>query len=401
MIRFGPMSIVLLLGALYGGLFAALLWWTPHNRTANRCLALLLLVIALQLLPYIIGYAGFYDALPWLSYLPWEASLAFGPLLYLYARGLGRPGLPRRWGWHFVPVLLQLAYYSAIFVQPLAFKNHWNETVHVPWVLPLEQTATFASIAAYWLLSWRHDRGYQRWLSDSVSDREDHHVAWLRNFHIALGLTLLLWAGLAAFQRWVVALNYFEEFPFYLWFAVLSYYLGTEGYRHAAHRYPVWPAERPLPAAAPPPSAPPPSAAPEASAASDTAPRSRDWAVRGRQWQQQLQAQGWWRDPELSLQVLARRLGTNTSDLSRAINEGLGQNFNELVNRMRVEAVKQSLAEGDTTRGLLDIAFEAGFSSKASFNRCFKLYTGQTPSAYAAAQGRLEIPVPSQIVRPP
>ena len=320
MIRFGSMSIVLLLGAAYGCLFVALLWWTPRNRTANRLLALLLLVIALQLLPYIIGYAGFYDAFPWLSYLPYEVSLAFGPLLYLYVRTLTQAAPPPRWAGHFGPVAVQMAYYCVIFPLPLDFKNHWNETIHVPYIVPLEQLATFASIAGYWCLSLRHYRGYQRWLADSVSDREDHHVEWLRNFLIALGLTLLLWAGLIGFQRWVVKLNYFEEFPFYLWFALLSYYLGTEGYRHARHVYPTWKEVPP----------PPP-------------PEPRDWAERGLKWQQRVQAEGWWRDPGLSLQSLARQLGTNTSDLSRAFNEGLGQNFNELVNRMRVEAVKESL----------------------------------------------------------
>lgn len=369
MIRFGSMSIVLLLGAAYGGLFVALLWWTPRNRTANRLLALLLLVIALQLLPFIMGYAGFYDAFPGLSYLPCEASLAFGPLLYLYVRRLTKTTLPTRWGWHFAPVAVQLAYYCVIFPLPLAFKNDWDSNTHVPYVVPLEQLATFASIACYWCLSLWHYRGYQRWLADSVSDRDEHHVKWLRNFLIALGLTLVLWAGLMGFQRWVAKLNYFEEFPFYLWFALLSYYLGTEGYRHAGHAYPPW---HQVPA-------PPP-------------PEPRDWTERGLKWQRRVQDEGWWRDPALNLQSLARQLGTNTSDLSRAFNEGLGQNFNELINRMRVEAVKQALAQAAADgagHGLLDMALAAGFSSKASFNRCFKLYTGSTPSAYGIELRRL------------
>jgi len=32
----------------------------------------LLTVVALRVLPYIIGFAGFYDAYLWLSYLPFE-----------------------------------------------------------------------------------------------------------------------------------------------------------------------------------------------------------------------------------------------------------------------------------------------------------------------------------------
>lgn len=82
---------------------------------------------------------------------------------------------------------------------------------------------------------------------------------------------------------------------------------------------------------------------------------------------------------------LARKLGTNTSDLSRAINDGLGLNVDELINWLRVDAVKAAiLAAGaiQTEASLLDITFAAGFGSKASFNRSFKRYTGQTRSQY-------------------
>ena len=101
MIQFGSMSITLLVGALYGLMFAAMLWWGRHNRLANRFLALLLIVIAMRMFPYIIGYAGYYDAYPWLSFLPYDASLAFGPLLYFYVRTLSAatPGLPARLEW--------------------------------------------------------------------------------------------------------------------------------------------------------------------------------------------------------------------------------------------------------------------------------------------------------------
>lgn len=373
MIRFGSMSIVLLLGASYGCLFALLLWFSRRNRLANRFLAMLLLVIALQMVPYIIGYAGFYDAFPWLSYLPYEASLAFGPLLYLYLRTLTDAAQLRRWLWHFLPVAVQLLYYSAIFPMPLSFKNDWNATVHVPAVLPFEQLATFVSIGIYWWLSLRHLQRYQSWLPGQVSDRDEHRMGWLRAFLIALGITLLLWAGLAAFQRWVVPLDYFQEFPFYLWFAVLSYFLGTEGYRHAAHHYPRWTGSE--------------AAALEvtvAGSAPSPLPSVRDWHERGRAWRQQLLDAGWWRDPRLSLSGLARHLGTNTSDLSRAINDGLGENFNSLINGLRVDEVKRVLTAGNSSKTLLEIALDAGFASKASFNRCFKAIAGETPSAFAA-----------------
>ena len=404
------MSITLLIGALYGILFALLLWFAPRNKFANRFLACLLIVIAMRLLPYIIGFAGYYDAYPWLSFAPYNASLAFGPLLYFYAVGLSAAAPPPRWRIHFVPVVLQLLYYCIIFAQPLAFKNAWNTAWHVPYLMPAEQWLSLTSMAIYWWLSLKHYRDYQRWLVANVSDREDHHVEWLRNFLIALAATLALWIALVSLEQWVVRLNYFQRFPFYVWLSVLTYYLGTEGYRHARHRYPLWTEGEKMPESvatvaqdiAPaaqtviqpsqePSVAPVSAAAPESAPAPALAPPPlRDWQQQAYTWRDKIIAAGWWQDPEITLAKLARKLGTNTSDLSRAINDGLGLNFNELINRLRVDAVKAAIVAADpsqTEASLLDIAFAAGFSSKASFNRSFKLYTGQTPSQYRAQVG--------------
>ena len=82
----------------------------------------------------------------------------------------------------------------------------------------------------------------------------------------------------------------------------------------------------------------------------------------------------------------ARRVGTNTSYLSRAINEGLGLNFNEMINRMRAEDVARRI-EAEASPNFLQLALEAGFSSKATFNRAFRAVHGVSPSDY---RGRLK-----------
>jgi AraC-like DNA-binding protein len=382
MIRFGSMSITLLLGALYGVLFATLLWFTRTNTIANRFLALLLIAFVLRMVPYIIGYAGYYDAYPWLSFMPYNVSLAFGPLLYLHVRSLSVPALPPRWLLHFLPVAIQFAYYCVIFTQPLAFKNSWDGNVHVPIVYPLELVATLLSIAVYWWKSFVHHRDYQKWLVANVSQAEDNRIDWVRNFLLALAITLVLWIALDFVDRFVAKLNYFHRFPFYVWLGLLVYYLGTEGYRHARHRYPAWDVSGETPPPAPLEAALETDVTVPPTVASTAAPKEAvNWQERGERWRQKLVDAEWWRDPELTLATLARKLGTNTSDLSRAINDGLGMNFNELINRLRVDAVKATLAK-ERERNLLDIAFDAGFSSKASFNRSFKLYTGETPTAW-------------------
>lgn len=352
MIRFGSMSIVLLCGALYGALRAAMLCFIPVNCAANRLLAALIGVLALYTAPYIVGYAGYYDAYPWLSFAPYNLSLATGPLLCLYVRCLlaGGAALPRRWALHLLPAAAQLVYYSAIFAQPLAFKNHWDARVHVPWIDPAETLALLLSLAVYWLQASRLVR------SKGAPGQE-----WPRNVLVASGLLVLSWWILAGAEWICGGLSYFQRFPFYMWLAILIGYLGTEGYRHGVKPVPV-----PAPARSLPPGVP------------VTAP---DPAEQGRRWRAAIIAGQWWRDPELNLAGLARRLGTNTTALSRAFNEGLGVNFNEAINRLRIDAVIAAM-ENDASTPVLELAIAEGFSSKASFNRAFKSCTGETPTAY-------------------
>jgi AraC-like DNA-binding protein len=112
----------------------------------------------------------------------------------------------------------------------------------------------------------------------------------------------------------------------------------------------------------------------------------RDWSADGQRWMKQLVETGLWREPDLSLERLARELGTNTNYLSRALNDGLGTSFNAAVNRLRVEEMTRRLEDERETRDLLTLAMAAGFSSKTSFNRIFKSQTGQTPSQYRQAR---------------
>ena len=98
-----------------------------------------------------------------------------------------------------------------------------------------------------------------------------------------------------------------------------------------------------------------------------------------------MKAEDWAADPDLSLATLARKLGTNSGHLSRAINEGLGVNFATFVNDLRARSVAAMMMQGRQD-DLLDLALEAGFSSKASFNRAFAATFGTTPSQWRKRQ---------------
>ena len=88
-------------------------------------------------------------------------------------------------------------------------------------------------------------------------------------------------------------------------------------------------------------------------------------------------------DPELTLSSLAGELDISRSQLSQLINNGIGDNFYDFINKYRVEEVKRLMLDPKMSHfNMLGIALEAGFKSKSTFNLIFKRFTGLTPSAY-------------------
>jgi AraC-like DNA-binding protein len=89
-----------------------------------------------------------------------------------------------------------------------------------------------------------------------------------------------------------------------------------------------------------------------------------------------------YRSSRLSLDSLAERLGLQSHQLSAIINSRLGQSFSEMVADYRVAEAKKRLADAAEKANILNIAYDAGFGTKASFNRIFKDRTGLTPSEF-------------------
>jgi AraC-like DNA-binding protein len=89
-----------------------------------------------------------------------------------------------------------------------------------------------------------------------------------------------------------------------------------------------------------------------------------------------------YRSARLSLDSLAERLGLQPHQLSAIVNSRLGKSFTEYVSDHRVEEAKKRLADPAEKANILNIAYDAGFGTKASFNRIFKDRTGMTPSEF-------------------
>lgn len=89
-------------------------------------------------------------------------------------------------------------------------------------------------------------------------------------------------------------------------------------------------------------------------------------------------------NPDLTLSLLAEKMGTNRTYLSEYISEELGTTFYDYVNRLRIERkVIPMIEKLDNTYTLEYIAEQAGFRSITTFRRAFKKLTGMLPSEYS------------------
>ena len=83
---------------------------------------------------------------------------------------------------------------------------------------------------------------------------------------------------------------------------------------------------------------------------------------------------------DITLNSLSFHLGYDYSYVSRIFSANIKVNFKTLVNQYRCDFAKNLIVT--TSKDFADIAFQSGFQSIRSFNRVFKLVTGQSPSHY-------------------
>lgn len=96
-----------------------------------------------------------------------------------------------------------------------------------------------------------------------------------------------------------------------------------------------------------------------------------------------LETQKPWLDSELNLNKLSELLQMPVHELSFLINSTLHKNFSELLHEYRIrEACRLLLDESYSDSKILSIAFDVGYTNKATFNAAFKNKMGVSPSAY-------------------
>lgn len=111
-----------------------------------------------------------------------------------------------------------------------------------------------------------------------------------------------------------------------------------------------------------------------------------------------LHREGLYTEPRLTRAEVATAAGLSEREVSQVVRQATGKNFNDYINTLRLRdvcAMLEDVAAGQSSAGVLEIAFTAGFSSKSVFNAAFKRAFGQTPTAWLAARRDRASPVPA------
>jgi AraC-like DNA-binding protein len=241
-------------------------------------------------------------------------------------------------------------------------KNNWS------WLI------TYTSFFYYLFITIRSFISYQHYIKENFSSTEEIRFNWLRNvlYAISAGVIIIFLFNVIAQFKTYGNNSYIFDWYAYLFLGFITYYLSIAGYftqsrllqkLHFIEKQtePIE-EEKQLPAG------------------KETFPELNDWKEKLLEYMDNKKP---YLEPELSLADLAKQLETNTSVLSKVINDGTGRNFNDFINSYRVQDVIIKLKTGEQqTQTLLGIAYDCGFNSKATFNRAFKKITNKTPKEY-------------------
>lgn len=356
-------SVMMVMVCLPIVISAALLFFKRFEVRASRVLAVLLVMCVMSVGPQIIGFAGFYDVWPGLTFFPFNFELWIGPLFYLHAFLLIKGGTAGKRLWILLPGLIQTAYYCWAFLALGDYQQKWDysRAIHSPYIDPVENILAAGFMVLALFMVWKMSRAYKAYLQQTQSAAIEFEPVWLDRMIIAMVISAALFAGLELTPLFT-PVSYIGAFPVQVALMATVAWLSIEAVWRLNQAFPKLAAAEKLPAA-------------------DTSSGvQRDWQHEGRQIEAAVLANQWFLEPRFSLKELAKRMASNEAYVSRAINQGLKQTFNGLINRLRVQHAQDLIRTRQ--QPLLNIALESGFNSKATFNRVFRDLCGMTPSQY-------------------
>jgi AraC-like DNA-binding protein len=394
--QFGFYSSLLLIsfsqGIIYGVLL--LIKAVKTENKSNYWLSLFVFLCSLYIAPWMLGFAGWYDAQPYrdfLFYVPFQHLFLIGPIIFFYTQSLLNPSFKfsKKEVIHLISGIMYLIYSVSIWIYDKYIFNDYYfyedgmDKDFADWY----QNLGLLSMTIYFVLSIRYYNVYKKLIYQVVSYADAVLYKWIKTYLIAFLLMLLLPIVFDILGYIYPELKTYKgSWWFYLFFSIVMYYIAIAGYSNPINstipfkmsffdKNPVLLLNA------------------NQDSETETIIDIEDEVFEQSNsleidyWKTKIetliQEEKLFENPELTLTDIAKKLETNASVISKTINQGFQMNFNDCINNYRIEAVKIKFQNGEHKRStLLGIAYDCGFNSKATFNRAFKKNTTKTPKEF-------------------
>lgn len=326
-------------------------------RQTNVLLGLLLVLNSITLLNSLMAMIGLYSKYQYLYFLPLVFSLSIGPLYYFFIKSRIDPTfrLSKKHRVHFIIPFAQFVFYCIIGFRSAEYKSMIWQTVVQPYSQYIEE-GLFIILGFGYLIA-----SYQLLKKEVAPVFWKQPVyTWLKRFTIALAflfsisifyevLDWILWG----FYEYNLFNTAWLDFPLKMSYAGISLLIGYNAYLYQNQ---------------------------ELITKKAFDHQESDLLATGIK--DLMEEKKVFLDPELNLETFAKMLDVPKNKLSKYLTEQ-NESFRGMLNRYRIKTFMEQVENGRHKQlTLLAIAYDAGFNSKASFNRVFKEYTGQTPSEY-------------------
>ncbi len=358
-------DLILFLGISQGIFLAITIQFIRNkNKPANGLLSLILLLSVVMLVGRILFFRYLtYQVFQW-SILIDAVIFLFGPLCYLYFNRLAfsetkKYKLP--W-YHYIPVTVHVLFF--VFVISIGVEEFSEKLssgfFKIPFLI-VEGTAIISNVG-YWITNIILLKAYTEEEKNMISYQQSL-VSFLKFFQIAVGVFLVLWVISFVVPR---VLNYPTGFINYnsVW-AGISIFIFVVGYyslkepqlfRIALQK--------------------------EKTKGSQRLPEDQIMFLE-KEMKRLIEEEKMFLKPDLTLRDLSEKLNTSTHNISWYLNTISKSNFYDYINHHRIKEFIKKVENGEHHRHtILALSMEAGFNSKSTFNKAFKLEMNNTPSKY-------------------
>ena len=398
-------ALIPLMTLIQCGLFATLfiLRGQREERYSDYWLAALLILMGLDVVPFMLGWMGIHSLWETYTFLPWDGlGWAIPPVTYLFLKSLTNDTW--RFSWkrdyvYFLPYIINFTYHLIVGgygqINRDFVLNWWHKVETDYYIYQTLKVLYYALYIYYYYKSWKLYKDYRKWTESEFSDTEKVSYRWFLYFLIC-NIIVFLVGSVNDIYLIIVKFGYDQMLLSYVSNLFLTYYISLSGFAQVRVRHVRYsPKEDVLPA----------THELDSVKIEETLMKNEvNLAINEvkteeaknknilseedlKMWKEKLlkvfEGEKPYLNPELTLSDLAEKLKTNTSVLSQVINTGFDKNFNDFVNEYRVEAFKQKINTPQYSHyTMLAVAYDCGFNSKTTFNRAFKKLTNTMPSEF-------------------